>query len=238
MSKQYAVLWCANYKDGVPLKKQMIDALGVQDDVWHILDPMDADFDKQAYGYDGYVISGSARSVSDDKTSPLVARIMHFLGEIDRQSSAPVVGICFGAQALAHAYGGQVGANRSGRIRLGVESLSWTEHATRVVPQQDRSEVAIAQSHYESVLQLPADAQSLACSPTTENEIFLIRRRYLGIQGHPEVDNETLSSVFLAFHRDDLDKESLQTTVAEVTRPLQVTPVIQLIRRLLEEGTL
>ena len=134
---------------------------------------------------------------------------MHFLGEIDRRSSAPVVGICFGAQALAHAYGGQVGANRSGRIRLGVESLFWTDHATRVVPQQDRSEVAIAQSHYESVLQLPADA-----------------------------DNETLSSGFLAFHRDDLDKESLQTTVAEVTRPLQVTPVIQLIRRLLEEGTL
>lgn len=158
MSKQYAVLWCANYKNGVPLKKQMIDALGVQGDVWHILDPMDADFDKQAYGYDGYVISGSARSVSEDKTSPLVARIMHFLGEIDRRSSAPVVGICFGAQALAHAYGGQVGANRSGRIRLGVESLFWTEHATRwyrsriVVRWLSRRVITKASSSYRPML--------------------------------------------------------------------------------------
>lgn len=238
MSKKYAVLWCANYKNGAPLKKQMIGALGAQGDVWDILDPMDPHFEQQAYQYDGYVISGSARSVLEDQSSPLVAKIMHFLDEIENRSQAPVVGICFGAQALAHAYGGQVGANRSGRIRLGVESLSWTEDAARVVPPQDQREVAIAQSHFESVLQLPADAQVLARSPTTENEIFLIRHRYLGIQGHPEIDSATLSDVFLAFHQATLDEKSIQTATAEVKRPLQVAPVIQLIRRLLEEGTL
>ncbi len=237
MSKKYAVLWCADYANSAPLKTQMIKVLTAHAESWHLLDPMAANFAEQAYGYDGYVISGSAHSVTDTD-SPLVINVLRFLQEIRTRSRAPVVGICFGAQAIAHAYGGQVKANRGGRLRLGVESLTWTLEGTQLIWPQEHLKVNIAQSHFESVHVLPADARVLASSTTTENEIFLVAHKYLGIQGHPEIDNDTLSEVFLAFHQTQIDEKSLQAAKAEAERPLQVAPVIGLIQRILDKGAL
>lgn len=238
MSKKYAVLWCASYKNSESLKTQMVDALRVGDEAWRVLDPMAADFEQTAYDYDGYVISGSARSVAEETEQPLVAQVMRFLRAIRARSRAPVVGICFGAQAIAKAYGGDVGANPSGRLRLGVETLSWTQAAKQRVPTQARLDVDIAQSHFESVRALPPDAMVLASSPTTDNEIFLIGGRYLGIQGHPEIDNATLKAVFLAFHQTELDDAALRAAQAEAERDLRAAPVLGLIRLLLQEGTI
>ena len=75
MSKKYAVLWCANYSNSAPLKTQMINILTANGESWHLLDPMAPNFEEQAYGYDGYVISGSAHSVTDTD-SPLVNKVL------------------------------------------------------------------------------------------------------------------------------------------------------------------
>jgi len=83
----------------------------------------------QAVDYSGYVISGSPRSVVDDADTLLVRNLLAFLREQAESGSAPVVGLCFGSQAIAAALGGRVGKNPSERFKLGVDQLQWSTQA-------------------------------------------------------------------------------------------------------------
>ena len=60
---------------------------------------------------DGYVIGGSPASVNDGDA--WIVTLLDFIRELN-DSNTPVVGCCFGHQAIAKALGGEVGANPGG----------------------------------------------------------------------------------------------------------------------------
>ena len=235
--KKYAVIWCADAPGDEEWQGKIISTFGRKDEQWDVLHPARGNFLEQAAGYAGYVISGSPQSVVDDAQTPLVRNLIAFLQA--QRGDAPVVGLCFGSQAIAAALGGQVGKNPSGRFKLGVDQLQWGAQAQALIGAQGGGgPTSLVQSHGECVTRLPPEAVALASSATIAHEVFLVDGRFLGIQGHPEVDRRFLQEKFMAYHRALFDDEQWVCVQEESQQPLDADRVIALGRRLLDAGRL
>lgn len=109
--------------------------------------------------FDAYVITGSPASVYDP--IPWVEDLLGFLRDLD--PSKKLVGLCFGHQALAQAFGGRVERSERG-WGLGLHVYDVVEHA----PFMDAAErIAIPVSHQDQVVTLPPGARVLAGSTFT-----------------------------------------------------------------------
>lgn len=235
--KRFALVWCSE-NDALDYRDAMVDEFSNADEHWDILTPADPDLIEKVHQYDGFIISGSEKSVVDDVDTPFVARLLTFLRAVQEQTTAPVCGICFGAQAVAAALGGEVGRNPDRLFRLGVESLDWTDDGNRLPKLRQAPTCTIVESHGECVVQLPPDSTRLAGSATIPHEVFMVGKRFLAIQGHPEIDSPMLREHFMPLHRPLFNEERWQTVLSESTLPVHRTPLLALIRRLLDDGQL
>lgn len=239
VKKKYAVLWCTEVPGDEILQEKMIATFGRAGEQWDVLEPARDGFLERAMGYDGYVISGSPMSVVDDADSLLVSNLLAFLRGAAQRGEGPVVGLCFGAQAIAAALGGQVGRNPSGRFKLGVDRLEWSNEAQVLFgPQVGAGPTVLVQSHGECVTTLPPGGVQLASSQTIPHEVFLVNGQFLGIQGHPEVDRQFLQQKFMAYHRALFDDDEWVRVQQESQQALDPERVIALGRRLLDAGRL
>lgn len=237
--KQFAVIWCCPVPGTEFLKSRLLQIFSRSSEQWDVLAPNDADFLSRAANYDGYVVSGSPKSVVEDAGTPLVDNVLAHIRNVREHSSAPIVGVCFGAQALAVALGGAVGKNPGGHFRLGVDRLAWAGLNDAPRWPEVSQDTALVQSHGECVLELPPGSLALASSATVPNELFLAQGRFLGIQGHPEVDNACLRHAFMPLHRQFFDDEQWKLIDAEAAQQYaRPEPVIALARRLLDCGSL
>ncbi|KAH2775473.1 hypothetical protein KXW38_002024, partial [Aspergillus fumigatus] len=71
------------------MKNGIMQAFG-PDDHWDVLTPDDDDFLDAVGRYDGYVISGSARSVIDDAETPFVKNLLALIRGVRDKSSSPM----------------------------------------------------------------------------------------------------------------------------------------------------
>ena len=231
--KKIAVVCCADKLPG-----SLMETFGSEGQHWDKLMPDIDGFGAAARGYDGYVISGSPKSVNDDRATPMVRNVIALIRDVYANSIAPILGICFGSQAIATALGGRVGLNPSGHFKLGVDELIWAGGVDRASSPETLRPSTVIQSHGECVLELPSHSKLLASSSTTQHEIFLVSNRFLGVQGHPEVDNTDLQEIFMPYHRTMFDAERWQVVERESKRPIEPGAVIELGRRLLADGYL
>jgi len=145
-------------------------------------------------GVDHVVVLGAINSVYDDSPARAwIAEELDWLRQAD-EAGVPVLGICFGAQALAAAFGGRVDAAASKEIGWTVvDSLNpelippgpWLEfHGDRChLPRQAR---LLAHNH------MGAQAFSVG--------------RHLGVQFHPEVDGAQLRLWLDAGGREEVER--------------------------------
>src|SRR6516164_9509605 len=127
----------------------------------------------------GIILSGGPASVFD-KEAPLAPTAIY-------QAGVPVLGICYGEQAMAHQLGGQVegGHHREfGRAEVDVKAAN--KLFDGVWQPGDRKQVWM--SHGDRVTKLPPGFSVVA---TSENAPFAAiadeARHYYGVQFHPEV---------------------------------------------------
>jgi GMP synthase (glutamine-hydrolysing) len=128
---------------------------------------------------DGVVLSGSPDMLSEPKTRTKFKR------EIDAilDSSVPILGICFGHQMIARAFGAEV--IKDGLLFLGMVKTNVIESD----PLFDglRSPMTLLESRHEIVKSLPKDFCLLASSETSKVATMKHTRRPLyGVQFHPE----------------------------------------------------
>jgi len=217
----------------------MISAFGRENERWDVLNPVKDDFLERAFDYSGHVISGSPKSVVDDADAPLVTNLLEFLRAAAQRGDVPVVGLCFGSQAIAAALGGRVDRNPSGRFKLGVDRLEWSAEAQALFgSEMDGGPTVLVQSHGECVASLPPGGVCLASSETIPHEVFVVDGRFLGIQGHPEVDGQFLRQKFMVYHRPLFDDAQWERVQRESEQALDAGRVIALGRRLLDAGWL
>ncbi|WP_341225023.1 glutamine-hydrolyzing GMP synthase [uncultured Arcticibacterium sp.] len=129
----------------------------------------------------GIILSGSPCSVREEE-APMVD-LEHLI------SKGPVLGVCYGAQLLAHTLGGNVEASTTreyGRAILGKIEENNSLFANIPIGSQTWM------SHGDTITNLPANARVIASTDSVEMAAFQFSdKEVYGIQFHPEVTHTT-----------------------------------------------
>jgi GMP synthase (glutamine-hydrolysing) len=151
-------------------------------------------------GFDALIVLGGPMGVADigDPRYPFLEREVRLL-ERALASDFPLLGVCLGAQLLAHAAGARVYANLLGDPPALVREVGWG--AIHFVPDSgseaalhglDRAETVF---HWHGdTFDLPASATLLASTLPCPNQMFRIGRRQFGLQFHVEVESSDIDA--------------------------------------------
>ncbi len=143
---------------------------------------------------DAIILSGGPNSVYDEKSPK---RDVNPLLEI-----APVLGICYGMQLLAHQKGGKVEAGTT--REYGLTEIKWNEdvHAKLKFPWPMQHKIWM--SHGDVVTEIPKDAKVLLRSDKHLAGFISETgaERMMGLQYHPEVSHSEHGTDFLKFFAD------------------------------------
>lgn len=132
-------------------------------------------------GADYLVILGSKCAVYDHEVEAAwFGRELELMAEADRRG-VPILGICFGAQALCRLFGGVVSRAPEGEV-------GWYD--VDVVADVPLATGPWFEFHFDHC-DLPSEAEVWATSPRAV-QAFAIGR-HVGVQFHPELDAEQLS---------------------------------------------
>lgn len=101
------------------------------------------------------------------------------------RQSVPLLGICLGAQQIAHTLGAEVGPPASGLHEFGYYEVTPTEAGREVMP----GPLHLSQAHFHT-FGLPAGAEHLASSAMYPNQAFRYGATTYGFQFHAEVTIE------------------------------------------------
>ncbi|WP_225410858.1 glutamine amidotransferase [Stigmatella hybrida] len=156
-------------------------------------------------GYDAVMMTGSPLSVT--RLEPWMERAAEFMvNAADR--GLPVLGVCFGHQLLAHAYGGRVGRNPQGR-EIGTVEVQLTKQGREDALFHGLPErLAVQATHEDIVVEAPTGATVLAGNANTAVQALAFRPHVRGVQFHPEVQVDTMRALIQA-RSEGLEAEAL-----------------------------
>ena len=146
-------------------------------------DVVGGEWPERPEAHDAYVITGSPAGVYEDL--PWIAPLKEFLRAA--KGKARLVGICFGHQIMAEAFGGRVEKSDRG---WGVGLQTYGVRA-RAPWMDDAERVAIPVSHQDQVVAQPPKTTILAASDFTPFGVLAWRDQpALSMQFHPEFSPE------------------------------------------------
>ncbi len=140
-----------------------------------------------------YVITGSSAGVYDDL--PWIAPLLDFIRAA--RGRAKLVGICFGHQAMAKAFGGEVEKSPKG-WGLGMHRYELIEPPPGMV---EPLGLAIPAFHQDQVVTLPPGTRVLASSDFTPFAAIGYDDDTVSVQGHPEF-TPAFSAALIQARRD------------------------------------
>ncbi len=172
----------------------------------------------------GVILSGSPFSVRDEKAPKID------LSKI--KGNLPLLGVCFGAQYMAHNFGGEVAASNTreyGRANI-AEYDPQNELLQGVSPSSQ-----VWMSHGDTIKSLPQNFKKIASTEDVEFAAYSVEgEKSYGIQFHPEVyhslEGKTIIENFVVnisgCHQDWTPDAFVDTTVAELQEKLGDDSVI------------
>lgn len=161
---------------------------------------------------DGYIITGSRKSVYDDEA--WIHRLREYVVEL-HETRTRLVGICFGHQIVATALGGNT------------EAVGWAVgvHESQILIRQDFMQpylkrISALVSHRDQVTRLPREAELLASSDYCPNAMYRIGDHILTFQGHPEFC-KPYSKVLMDMRRELLDPDIYCQGIESLDKDIQ-----------------
>jgi len=172
----------------------------------------------QVSGYKGIILSGSPFSVRNKKAPhPDLSLI---------RGQVPVLGVCYGAQLLAHQFGGEVKA--SAHREYGRANLSFANNDSLLFKSISINS-QVWMSHSDTIASAPKNFEITASTPDVKYAGFHIQgEKTYGIQFHPEVYHTTEGLALLQNFIVDICQCSqdwtpasfIETTIAELQNKL------------------
>lgn len=170
-------------------------------------------------GVDAAIITGSPAYVTDlapwNHITADYLRVLH-------ARNKPILGVCYGHQLLAWAFGGEVGFHPNGR-EIGTVDVELTQDAAAdaLFAQMPKGFRAQA-SHLQSVLTLPAEAVLLAKNSFEQNHAFRLGSSTWGVQFHPEFSARVMSA-YISERKADINNEGIDAE--QLLTGVETTPV-------------
>ncbi|MDZ7289424.1 MAG: type 1 glutamine amidotransferase [candidate division KSB1 bacterium] len=149
---------------------------------------------------DWLVIMGGPMSVHDEAQYPWLLEEKRFIAEAIK-SDKSVIGICLGAQLVAHVLGARIYRNAHkeiGWFPVHKTPQANTSNIFKIFP----AELEVFHWHGET-FDLPAGVIHLARSAACENQAFIYDERVIGLQFHLETTRESASQL-IENGRDEL----------------------------------
>ena len=159
---------------------------GWQFDVWQA---RDGQLPPSVHDYQGWLLTGSVASVNDNE--PWMLQLAALVRQLHVQR-APLVGLCFGHQMVAHALGGQVGPSPGG-WRIGTA----VTHYTALLPfmQPPQSQLNLFAAHQEQVLRPPPGARVVGGDRFAPAAALALGEHIFTSQYHPELSREFMRAL-------------------------------------------
>ena len=151
---------------------------------WTTINCLEDDLPKEVNNYDAYLITGGKYSVFEDLDWQY--NLFNFIQNI-YSTNIPLIGICYGHQAIAHALGGHVERFDNG-WGAGVTSVNVIDQPALLLPMVEK--IYLLAMHQDQVTTIPTEATRFLDSHFCHNSGFYIDDRVLAIQQHPEFTPE------------------------------------------------
>lgn len=188
------------------------ELLREEGDTWDFYDARLLEYPdtEQLATYDGIVITGSPATAHEPE--PWIVRLN---AEIRRAFDANVriIGVCFGHQAVANALGGRSDRNpqgwEAGLFELIYDEAEFPADLAKFIAELPRR---ILEIHSDHVVDPPTGARVFASTEKTKIQAYCIPGRVLGLQGHPEFNNDIVRDLVRSRARSGIidDKEAIE----------------------------
>jgi GMP synthase (glutamine-hydrolysing) len=136
----------------------------------------------------GLVVMGGPMSVGDTAKHPHLVQETELIAAVVG-AGRPVLGVCLGAQLLAHALGARVRRGERAEIGVGTVSLTAAGLEDPVLGSADSDVLPVMHWHGDT-FDLPKDASWLARSALYPHQAFRVGENAYGLQFHIEVNRE------------------------------------------------
>lgn len=193
------------------------------DSVGSSYDVTRGEYPESPAGHAAYLVTGSAAGVYDDL--PWIAPLKQFL--IEAKGKAKLVGVCFGHQVMAEAFGGRVTKSGKG-WGVGLQHYRVFHHA----PWMDDAEtLSIPVSHQDQVIAQPPASTVLAGSDFCDIGFLAYQDQpAISFQFHPEFEPD-YAAALIDCRRERLDEPD--AAILSLQRPNDSHRVAQWIKRFL-----
>ncbi len=171
-------------------ERWVIQSSGVSEKEFKVIDVRQNHILPRFNGIRAVIVTGSHAMVTEE--SGWMKQTASFLQQA-RERSVPVLGICFGHQLLALAFGGEAGDNLKGDEFGAVKVTLTNEGGKNVLFRGRPSEFLAFMSHRQTIFNLPPGAINLAVTNMDKHAAFFLPPSIWGVQFHPEFNDRIMS---------------------------------------------
>ncbi len=155
-----------------------------------------------------WVISGSRHSVNDKL--PWINKLMEFIRDAAARKKR-MVGICFGHQIMAVAFGGSVERSENGWI-------AGRQKYELLTPGQSPTSIGLNAFHQDQIVILPKQARVLGQSKSCPYAFLEYGSNAFSVQAHPEFNNQYTSALISHRLGDKLPQPEFEKSLVGLSR--------------------
>ena len=181
--------------------------------------------------FDWLLIMGGPMNIDDDDRFAWLSKEKEFVSKCIARGKT-IIGICLGAQLLAHCAGAKVFKNPQKEI--GWFPLTVTDEGKSILGLPEES---IVFHWHGDTFELPEGAIRLAENEACKNQAFLLNDNVLGLQFHCEMTEESLKEITEACFNEIVEDEYVQSAASILSQSHLCTQSNQYMKQLLDKMT-